>query len=105
MDIRLEEVNRTKLRAFDPNSVALVSSFRQPSLNPAQVKMSMQMGARFMPDAGLVGGGTGSVNFAQAQKIAKQGLIVDREDTNAHAANLPWPIGNLDGHGRHHDPA
>ena len=47
----------------------------QPSLNPTQVKISMQMGARFMPDAGLVGGGTGSVNFAQSQKIAKQGLV------------------------------
>jgi serine protease AprX len=47
----------------------------QPSLNPAQVKVAMQMGARFMPDAGLVGGGTGSVNFSQAQKIAKQGLV------------------------------
>jgi len=47
----------------------------QPSLNPMQVKISMQMGARFMPDAGLVGGGTGSVNFAQSQKIAKQGLV------------------------------
>jgi len=35
----------------------------------------MQMGARFMPDAGLVGAGTGSVNFAQSQKIAKQGLV------------------------------
>ena len=47
----------------------------QPSLNPMQVKISIQMGARFMPDAGLVGGGTGSVNFAQSQKIAKQGLV------------------------------
>jgi len=47
----------------------------QPSLKPSQVKISMQMGARFMPDAGLVGAGTGSVNFAQAQKIAKQGLV------------------------------
>ena len=47
----------------------------EPSLTPAQVKMAMQMGARFMPDAGLVGAGTGSVNFAQSQKIAKQGLI------------------------------
>ena len=28
-----------------------------------------------MPGAGLVGGGTGSVNFAQSQKIAKQGLV------------------------------
>jgi serine protease AprX len=47
----------------------------QPSLNPMQVKISIQMGARFMPAAGLVGGGTGSVNFAQSQKIAKQGLV------------------------------
>jgi len=36
VDIRLAEVNRTKLRALDVNSVALLSSFRQPSLNPAQ---------------------------------------------------------------------
>ena len=47
----------------------------EPSLTPAQVKMAVQMGARFMPEAGLVGAGTGSVNFAQSQKIAKQGLI------------------------------
>lgn len=46
-----------------------------PSLTPAQVKMSIQMGARFMPDAGLVGGGTGSVNFAQSLKIAQNGLL------------------------------
>ena len=36
VDIRLAEVNRSKLRALDVNSVALLSSFRQPSLNPAQ---------------------------------------------------------------------
>jgi serine protease AprX len=47
----------------------------QPSLTPSQVKISMQMGARFMPDAGLVAAGTGSVNFAQSLKIANQGLI------------------------------
>jgi serine protease AprX len=46
-----------------------------PSLSPAQVKMSMQMGARFMPQAGLVAAGTGSVNFAQALKIAQNGLL------------------------------
>jgi serine protease AprX len=47
----------------------------EPSLTPAQVKMAMQMGARFMPDAGLVGAGTGSVNFAQSLKIARGGLL------------------------------
>jgi serine protease AprX len=47
----------------------------QPSLNPAQVKVAMQMGARFMPEAGLVGGGTGAVNFAQSLKVAQNGLL------------------------------
>src|SRR5262249_33977090 len=46
-----------------------------PSLTPEQIKISMQMGARFMPAAGLVASGTGSVNFAQSLKIANQGLI------------------------------
>lgn len=36
VDIRLEEVNRSKLRSFDPNAALLTSNFRQPSLNPAQ---------------------------------------------------------------------
>ncbi len=47
----------------------------QPQLTPAQVKMALQMGARFMPDAGLVGGGTGAVDFSRAQKIAEAGLL------------------------------
>src|SRR3982750_2102987 len=37
--------------------------------------MAMQMGARFMPAAGLVGAGTGSVNFQQSVKVAQNGLI------------------------------
>jgi hypothetical protein len=47
----------------------------QPTLRPEQVKIAIQMGARFMPSAGLVAAGTGSVNFAQSLKIANQGLI------------------------------
>ena len=42
VDIRLVEVNRTKLRTFNPNTVALVSDFRQPSLNPAQSAVAVQ---------------------------------------------------------------
>jgi Flp pilus assembly secretin CpaC len=42
VSIRLVEVNRTKLRSFNPNSVALVSDFRQPSLNPAQAAVTVQ---------------------------------------------------------------
>jgi len=42
VDFRLVEVNRTRLRALDVNSAALVSSFRQPSLNPAQSAVAVQ---------------------------------------------------------------
>jgi subtilisin family serine protease len=46
-----------------------------PGLTPAQAKISIQMGARYMPADGLIAAGTGSVNFAQSLKIANQGLI------------------------------
>ena len=47
----------------------------EPSMSPAQVKVALQTGARFIQSAGLVGGGTGSVDFAQSLKIAQQGLL------------------------------
>lgn len=46
-----------------------------PSLTPAQVKMALQMGARFMPAAGLIAAGTGEVNFEQSLVIVRQNLI------------------------------
>ena len=54
--------------------VALLIS-RYPSLTPAQVKIAIQMGARFMPEEGLIGAGAGSVNFAQSMKVAQNGLV------------------------------
>lgn len=42
VDIRLVEVNRSKLRTLDPNSALMLSSFRQPSLNPAQSATMVQ---------------------------------------------------------------
>jgi Flp pilus assembly secretin CpaC len=42
VDIRLLEVNRTKLRSFDPNSALLLSNFRQPSLAPAGAATAVQ---------------------------------------------------------------
>ena len=42
VDIRLLEINRTKLRALNPNTVLLTSDFRQPSLNPAQSATQVQ---------------------------------------------------------------
>lgn len=42
VDIRLVEVNRSRLRSFNPNTVIATSDFRQPSLNPAQSATAVQ---------------------------------------------------------------
>jgi hypothetical protein len=57
----------------------------EPSMSPAQVKVALQTGARFIQSAGLIGGGTGSVDFAQSMKIAQQGLLT----------SLLSPVSNL----------
>jgi serine protease AprX len=44
-------------------------------MTPGQVKVALQMGATFMPTAGLVASGAGSVNFPQSKKIGDAGLI------------------------------
>jgi len=41
-----------------------------PSLTPRHVKVALQVTAQFMPEAGLVGAGAGSVNFYAARKVA-----------------------------------
>ena len=46
-----------------------------PYMTPGQIKVALQMGATFMPEAGLVASGAGSVNFPQAQKVAATGLV------------------------------
>lgn len=60
----------------------------QPSLSPAQVKVVLQSGARYLPSAGLIAGGTGSVDFAQSQKIAQQGLITSLLSTVTNLLGL-----------------
>jgi serine protease AprX len=47
----------------------------EPGLNPAQVKIALQMGAQFLPEAGLVAGGAGSVDFLASQRLARGGLV------------------------------
>jgi Flp pilus assembly secretin CpaC len=42
VDIRLVEVNRSKLRAMDGSATFLTSSFRQPSLNPSESATAVQ---------------------------------------------------------------
>jgi serine protease AprX len=44
-----------------------------PDLSPVQVKLALQMGATYMPDAGLIGAGAGSVNFMASRRIAASG--------------------------------
>lgn len=46
-----------------------------PDLTPAQVKMALQMGSTYMPSAGLIGAGAGSVNFSTSLRVAKTGLV------------------------------
>ena len=48
---------------------------KNPGLNPTQVKIALQMGATYVRDGGLVGGGAGSVNFEQSSRLIDQGLV------------------------------
>ena len=50
----------------------------EPSLSPAQVKVALQTGARFIPSAGLIAGGTGSVDFAQSLQDRRPGSDLRR---------------------------
>jgi serine protease AprX len=45
-----------------------------PGLTPAQVKIALQNGATFLPDAGLMGAGAGSVNFWASRQIIVNSL-------------------------------
>ena len=47
----------------------------EPGLTPAQVKLALQTGAQFLPEAGLIGGGAGSVDFSASQRLAQGGLV------------------------------
>jgi serine protease AprX len=46
-----------------------------PNMAPAQVKFSLQTGATYLPEAGLIGGGAGSVNFWSTRKFVANGLV------------------------------
>jgi serine protease AprX len=48
---------------------------QNPYLTPAQVKLALQMGTRFMPAEGLIGAGTGSVDFVKSRDLSKSGLV------------------------------
>ena len=72
----------------------------QPGMAPAQVKMALQAGATFMPEAGLMGAGAGSVNFMASRKLAVNQLgilpagVVGGVLTPANGAMF-WDTGTL----------
>ena len=79
VDIRLEEVNRSKLRAFNPNAALMVSNFRQPSLNPARSATTVQ---------GDQAARVGSVGAAIQNVLSflDGGLLNELQYAGAHAA-------------------
>jgi serine protease AprX len=46
-----------------------------PGLSGAQMKLALQMGASYMPSAGLMGAGAGNANFWASRKMASSGLL------------------------------
>jgi serine protease AprX len=59
-----------------------------PNMTPMQVKIVLQMGARFMPEAGLVGAGAGSVNFAESMRLAQNNLLTSLTSTITNLLGL-----------------
>lgn len=45
------------------------------TLTPGQIKVALQMGAKFVSDGGLVGAGAGSVDFPSALNLTRNGLV------------------------------
>src|SRR4030095_10905394 len=79
VDIRLLEVNRTKLRAWNPNSALLLSDFRQPSLNPAQSAVTVQ------GDQAARVGSTGAA-IQNVLSFLNGGLLNELQYSGGHAA-------------------
>ena len=79
VDIRLLEVNRTKLRAWNPNSALLVSDFRQPSLNPAQSAVTVQGDQAARP-------GSGGAAIQNVLSFLNGGLLNELQYSGGHAA-------------------
>jgi serine protease AprX len=46
-----------------------------PGLSGTQLKLALQMGASYMPSAGLMGAGAGNANFWASRKMAQSGLL------------------------------
>ena len=79
VDIRLIEVNRTKLLALNPNAALVTSDFRQPSLNPAQSATTVQG-----EQAARVGSGRAAIQ--NVLSFLNGGFLNELQYAGAHAA-------------------
>jgi hypothetical protein len=68
-----------------------------PGLTASQMKVLLQSGATFMPDAGLTGAGTGSLDVWASRALATSGLARLVTATNGGAAGGAsfWDAGTL----------
>ena len=71
-----------------------------PDITAYQLKIALQAGSSFMTDAGLMGGGAGSVNFWSSRRTAANGLTSLVNTTVSGVLSVPsgavfWDRGNL----------
>jgi len=79
------QLSGTSMAAPTVSGAAALLLQAAPGLSPAQVKLAIQSGATYMAAAGLIGAGTGSVNFMISRQIVANGFT------------LPLPTGLVDG--------
>ena len=75
--------------AFVSGAAALLLEER-PNLKPLGIKAALQISSSFMPEAGLVRGGTGSLNVLAAAE-----LVLSGDFDNTTIANVPVSASGL----------
>jgi serine protease AprX len=68
------QLSGTSMSAGMVSGAAALLLQGNPGLSPAQVKLALQTGSTYMPDAGLMGAGAGSANFWASRQITSTGL-------------------------------
>ena len=102
------QMSGTSMSTAVMSGIAALVLQANPKLDPIKVKASLQLGATFLPDAGLVGCGAGSVDAITSVNIAvngpktnddvliagetvtPSGITFWREDDTTKAARIVW---------------